>query len=74
MMLLNLSLFVFNLLPIPPLDGGKILTSILPESFTPILETIEQFGFVILLLFVYFGLFGLIIRPFMILLIRLLML
>ncbi len=74
MMLLNLSLFVFNLLPIPPLDGGKILTSILPESFTPILETIEQFGFVILLLFVYFGLFGLIIRPFLILLIRLLML
>jgi len=74
MMLLNLSLFVFNLLPIPPLDGGKILTSILPESFTPILETIEQFGFVILLLFVYFGLFGFIIRPFLILLIRLLML
>lgn len=64
LMLLNLSLAVFNLLPIPPLDGGKILENFLPESFKPIMELIEQFGFMLLLLFVYMGLFNVIISPF----------
>ncbi len=64
MMFLNLSLAVFNLLPIPPLDGGKILSNFVPESFQPVLDLIEQFGFMLLLLFVYMGLFDLIIRPF----------
>ena len=66
LMLLNLSLAVFNLLPIPPLDGGKILENFVPESFKPILNMIEQFGFMILILFVYMGIFGAIIRPFLI--------
>lgn len=65
MMLLNLSLFVFNLLPIPPLDGGKILSSILPNSFDPLLNFIEQFGFLILLLLIYLGAFQAIIKPFL---------
>lgn len=68
LMLLNLSLAVFNLLPIPPLDGGKILENFLPESFKPIMELIEQFGFMLLLLFVYLGLFNIIISPFFMLL------
>jgi len=66
LMMLNMSLAIFNLLPIPPLDGGKILENFVPESFKPILNMIEQFGFMILLLFVYMGLFSLIIRPFLI--------
>jgi Zn-dependent protease len=72
MMLLNLSLFVFNLLPFPPLDGSKILSTFLPASFQPVLDLLEQFGFIILLLFVYMGLFSAIIRPFLIGLIALL--
>lgn len=72
LMLLNLSLAVFNLLPIPPLDGGKILSSFLPEGASPVLEMIEQFGFVILLIFIYMGLFRLIITPFLIALFTLL--
>ncbi len=64
LMLLNLSLGVFNLLPIPPLDGGKILSNFVPESFKPVLDLIEQFGFMILILFVYMGLFRIIIYPF----------
>ncbi|MDH3493215.1 MAG: site-2 protease family protein [Acidobacteriota bacterium] len=68
LMVLNLSLFVFNLLPIPPLDGGKILSSFLPESFQPVLDFIEQFGFIILLFLIWQGVFGIIIYPFFILL------
>ncbi|MGI8542804.1 MAG: site-2 protease family protein [Aridibacter sp.] len=64
LMILNLSLAVFNLVPIPPLDGGKILGNFLPESYQPILDLIEQYGFMLLLLFVYLGLFNLIISPF----------
>ncbi len=64
LMTLNLSLAVFNLLPIPPLDGGKILENFVPDSVKPILELIEQFGFMLLLLFVYLGIFRVIISPF----------
>ncbi len=72
MMLLNMSLFVFNLLPFPPLDGSKILSTFLPASAEPILNMLEQFGFLILMFFIYVGLFGFIIRPFYIGLIYLL--
>lgn len=65
MMLLNLSLFVFNLLPFPPLDGSKILSTFLPASAQPILEMLEQFGFLILMFLIYIGVFRLIITPFL---------
>ncbi|HWT00560.1 MAG TPA: site-2 protease family protein [Pyrinomonadaceae bacterium] len=50
---LNVGLFVFNLLPIPPLDGSKILGSILPASFEPALEALEQYGFILLFIAVF---------------------
>jgi Zn-dependent protease len=53
---LNVGLFVFNLLPIPPLDGSKILGSILPSSFESALEALEQFGFILLFIAVFTGL------------------
>jgi Zn-dependent protease len=52
---LNVGLFVFNLLPIPPLDGSKILASILPPSFESALESLEQFGFILLFIAVFTG-------------------
>jgi len=64
MMMLNLSLFVFNLLPFPPLDGSKILSTFLPASAEPILNIFEQFGFLILMFLIYIGVFRLIITPF----------
>lgn len=65
MMTLNLSLFVFNLLPFPPLDGSKILSTFLPASFEPALNMLEQFGFLILMALIYIGVFRLIITPFL---------
>ncbi|MFM9903282.1 MAG: site-2 protease family protein [Pyrinomonadaceae bacterium] len=63
MIMLNVSLAVFNLLPFPPLDGSKVLQTFLPESFQPVFALLEQYGFLILMLLVYWGLIGLIIRP-----------
>ncbi len=65
LMTLNLSLFVFNLLPFPPLDGSKILSTFLPPSFEPIFSMLEQFGFLILMALIYIGVFRLIITPFL---------
>ena len=65
MMLLNMSLFVFNLLPFPPLCGSKILSTFLPDSAQPILDLLEQFGFLILMFLIYIGVFRWIIRPFL---------
>jgi Zn-dependent protease len=55
--IMNIGLAVFNLFPIPPLDGSKILASILPESFSSGIEAIEQYGFIILLLALVTGVF-----------------
>ena len=65
LMILNLSLFVFNLLPFPPLDGSKILQTFMPESAEPIFNLLEQFGFLILMFLIYIGVFSFIIRPFL---------
>jgi len=60
---MNVSLAIFNLLPFPPLDGGKILETFLPASARPLLEMMEQFGFVILMMLIYIGVFDAIMRP-----------
>ncbi|MGI9068824.1 MAG: site-2 protease family protein [Pyrinomonadaceae bacterium] len=62
---MNVSLAIFNLLPFPPLDGSKILETFLPASARPTLEMLEQFGFIILMVLIYVGFFGAIMRPVM---------
>jgi Zn-dependent protease len=62
---MNVSLAIFNLLPFPPLDGSKILETFLPASARPALELMERFGFVILMVLIYVGFFGAIMRPVM---------
>ena len=61
--IMNASLAVFNLLPFPPLDGSKVLYSFLPASAQPVLETLERYGFIILMIFLYLGLFRIIFAP-----------
>jgi len=60
---LNVSLAFFNLLPFPPLDGSKILWTILPDSMKPAIEALERFGFIILLLAMQTGIFGVLFSP-----------
>jgi Zn-dependent protease len=47
--LLNLMIGVFNLLPLPPLDGGRILTGLLPRPYAVRFARIERYGFFILI-------------------------
>jgi Zn-dependent protease len=46
---MNLIMFAFNLLPIPPLDGGRILTNILPYQQARLLSSVEPYGFFIVI-------------------------
>ena len=50
---INLGLAVFNLLPIPPLDGSRILTWLLPQSVEEKFQRFENYGFAILLLIMF---------------------
>lgn len=51
---INLALAFFNLLPVPPLDGSRILYAILPAEMVYRLRPLEQYGFMILFLVVFF--------------------
>jgi Zn-dependent protease len=54
---------VLNLIPIPPLDGGRVLAGILPRSLAMEYMRIEPFGMMIILLLMFSGLLGKIIWP-----------
>lgn len=60
---INVVLAVFNILPIPPLDGSKILGALLPDKCFKFILSIERYGFLILLVLVLFGLTEKILMP-----------
>jgi Zn-dependent protease len=49
LVILNITLFFFNLLPIPPLDGGAVLAWFLPRSMQGVIDFLNRWGFAILL-------------------------
>jgi Zn-dependent protease len=70
--IINLVLAVFNALPIPPLDGSKVLLSILPPEAANSYMQLERFGFLILIALLWIGLLDVIIWPIVVNLARIL--
>ncbi|MDO5475155.1 MAG: site-2 protease family protein [Candidatus Saccharibacteria bacterium] len=56
LILINLGFMIFNLIPIPPLDGSRVLYAIAPDGFRDILASVEQYGFIIVYMLIF--LFG----------------
>ncbi|MFH1846830.1 MAG: site-2 protease family protein [Candidatus Omnitrophota bacterium] len=61
--LISLILGVFNLIPVPPLDGANVLMALLPPSKVRYFLYLEKYGFIILITLLYFGFFDRIILP-----------
>lgn len=60
---INLGFMIFNLIPIPPLDGSRVLYAIAPDGFRNILVSMERYGFIIVYMLIF--LFGEIFSSFM---------
>jgi len=61
--IVNVALLCFNIIPIPPLDGSRVLAWLLPPRQAAVLDRMEPFGFVVLLLLLYTGILGMIYSP-----------
>ena len=59
----NLVLMAINLLPVPPLDGGRVVTGLLPMAAARVYARIEPFGMIILILLLISGVIGMILGP-----------
>ncbi len=61
--LINLMLMILNLIPIPPLDGSRILSSLLPPKMALLLSRVEPYGLIILVVLIFSGLLRKVLVP-----------
>jgi len=60
---LNVMLAVFNMIPVPPLDGGNVLSGVLPEQFARLIDQIRPWGFLVLYALLFSGFVGRFVYP-----------
>jgi len=60
---INLILMVLNMLPIPPLDGGRVAVSLLPYPWSSYIENLERYGLFIIIFLLFSGVLGGILSP-----------
>ena len=60
---LNIILAFFNMIPVPPLDGSKILAGILPYKYGHYMEFLERYGFIILIVLLFSGVLNIVFYP-----------
>ena len=53
-LVINVSLGVFNMVPLPPLDGSKVLFALLPPRYDHIKYTLERYGMILVMVFIFF--------------------
>ncbi len=61
--MINMILAMFNLIPVPPLDGSRILAGLLPDSMATPLMRLEPYGLILVGLLIFTGVTGFVLAP-----------